>query len=1053
MRRVLAQVLLITIVAMQLLAIPVSGQDAGVWVINYTIRVVPASPDASFAPEPMVISGSIDLGGLSTSIAFSGNLSLAQNVTGTLRVESENPPSSYWLDQFITDRPQYVVSIMPTQRYRLYNWEFEEEGSSYRFYPVASQYEGYSFFGTEADYSDIRGDVNYTGREVTIDVKLMMASARLVSFDQTASYSLLSSISFDTPSTYHLSGDSSLALVPTWMNVTQLSGGYTVVLPALPDPRRATIPFILDLNTSQPGRVDMGTRLMSILNTTAATWLNDDENFFHDTLLDDPETIGRIEEGKRDLDKALESIAAGDTATFGFYMSNALKLTAEIRQARTDVTFFVVYFIAPIVITFLFIASAMVGHLVFNAQPSYIVGIFIGVLAVSFAAHPALRIYALSIELDIKTLPSIVVTVTLVGAAAYMVFKRAGAQTVYGLAISTAMRLMKARRFRGFLSLLAVVVVAASVVPTITLKTTSPVLASQTAISEDHKFSSAFATWSLHMKTSTSDTTMEGLRPLHPGEAGYLADAAKLDPWTTLSVSKADLSLAEGSVGGALAVLDLKRLSEIMGLSLSPQGGNLSEGILLSASIAIGPLASADWVNIDGEQVRVAGLFEPSALVGPDNRTLAELVLNVPILMGGFSLRGASMSTIGGPFLGILDRSKAEEIGLRVIDLGVIGKAGSVPVEELQDITLANRNWLTYVDAEAQLAVDAVLSYRFDIASGSSLKTIYAALPLMVAVGSWPSQLLLMVMGGLVVMNVVVNSVIERKKEAITFSSLGASPSFVTNLFIAEGITLGALGGTIGYAVGYAASAWLGVSSPAIRAELYTLTPLLLVLFLSMLTTALGSIFPARSAILQIVPSREILKREVGEIRFDPNGDALIMIPMRIKTTEWRKFSTFLRQLVNLPTTSYAYGLWIMEHKRVNFVDMLTVDFKAFEGSLAERKMTYLVDVRPISMGEFSGVELKVAGFPEWSGGHRMLLKNMLYELKDQLIKYTAYAGATGKLAPEEEMEDIQEQLVRMRKERDELEKNLRELEWGISDLEARATRLNKELDKSAQKR
>jgi hypothetical protein len=217
-----------------------------------------------------------------------------------------------------------------------------------------------------------------------------------------------------------------------------------------------------------------------------------------------------------------------------------------------------------------------------------------------------------------------------------------------------------------------------------------------------------------------------------------------------------------------------------------------------------------------------------------------------------------------------------------------------------------------------------------------------------------------------------------------------------------------------------------------------------------MLTTALGSIFPARSAILQIVPSREILKREVGEIRFDPNGDALIMVPMRIKITEWRKFSTFLRGLVDPPTTSYAYGLWIMGHKRANSVDTLTVDYKSFGGALAERKMTYLVDVRPTSMGEFSGVELKVAGFPEWSDGHRMLLKEMLYQLKDELIKYTAYTAATGGISPEEQMEDVKEQLVRMRAEREGLTKNLRDLDWAISDLEARADKLSRELGQSA---
>jgi len=48
-------------------------------------------------------------------------------------------------------------------------------------------------------------------------------------------------------------------------------------------------------------------------------------------------------------------------------------------------------------------------------------------------------------------------------------------------------------------------------------------------------------------------------------------------------------------------------------------------------------------------------------------------------------------------------------------------------------------------------------------------------------------------------------------------------------------------------------------------------------------------------------------------------------------------------------------------------------------------------------------------------------------------------------LAPEEQMEDIREQLARMRTEREGLAKNLRDLDWAISDLEARADKLSKE--------
>jgi len=1041
-------------VLMQSVVGPTYGQDESTWLVSYEMRLSYAGTNSSYAPELANLSASIVLSGPGfwTSIPVEGNLSAAHNITGTAEIEAGNAPNYANIDDIWVGSPVYIVSLYISQRYYgLYDWEFTRDGSGYRFSTIQRSYRGWGFEVTGSDYSSVMVIANDTTRQVHVDVNLMMARATLVALNFSDASAFMGQISFGIPTSFMLSTDGSLAMLPPWLNATTLPGSYVVSLPALPTATTVTIPISVEVSTAEASGTTAGGKLLADLAGTASTWLQQDEQFFRETLLDDSETMGRISEAMTDLVESEQLRAAGDVVDSGFLLTNALRLAAETREARDTAMFYSIYVIAPVVISFLLVVAALVSHLAFNGKTSYVVGIFLALLAVSFLCHPALRIYAVSVGIDAKSIPSIVATVVLLGAASFLVFKRAGAQTVYGLAFSTSLRMIKARKLRGFLSLLAVVVVATSVVPSVTLQGTSQVLASQISAEATRHVSWAYSTWAVKVQTPGGETVREGLRPLQPGEASYLASAASLGAWTTLSVAKGVLSVGDKSVTGTFVVADIAKLVDMLGLQFQQLDSNLSSGVLILGDVGVGPASAVAQVN--GRQVRVVGLVSSESLLAPKDEMLSDFLLNTPVMTGGLSMSGASARPIGGPLLGVVDSKSALALGLSLTDLAVVGELGSTSIDqtaaELQSVTMANRDWLTYTNGQAQIHVEVVLSYEFDISAGSSASSVCATLPTTVAAGNWGAQLILMGIGGLIVMNVVMNSVVERRREAITFSSIGASPSFVTNLFIAEGVTLGALGGSIGYALGYAASAWLGVSSTAIKAELYTLTPLILVLVVSILTASLGSILPARSAILQIVPSREILKKEVGEIRFDPSGNALINLPIRIRSWQWKKFSEFLQNLVSPPITSFAYGLWITEYKKVNSVDRLIADYTAYGGALAERKVTYDVDVRPISMGEFDGVELKVSGHPEWTGGHKMLLKEMLYALKDRLIRYTVDRTEIEE-TPEEEIEEIEAQLARMRAERGDLSKSLSLLDRGILALEEKEAELREKMQNSS---
>ncbi|MCX8183585.1 MAG: hypothetical protein N3F08_04120 [Crenarchaeota archaeon] len=194
------------------------------------------------------------------------------------------------------------------------------------------------------------------------------------------------------------------------------------------------------------------------------------------------------------------------------------------------------------------------------------------------------------------------------------------------------------------------------------------------------------------------------------------------------------------------------------------------------------------------------------------------------------------------------------------------------------------------------------------------------------------------------------------------------------------------LGDVLGYAWAYS----IGASSPEIFTELYSLTPLVLVFLIAILVTGIGSAFPAKEAILKIVPSKIMLVRGGIDIKTEKDGSKRALTPIRLKKEHLEQFSSLIVDMAQ--SHSYSlYGIIIHSYEKKEDGVKLNLSYRAISG-LSERIADYDVEVKYVPDRDFYNVELIVKNIERSSYAyveHKALMKSMLYELRDELLKIT----------------------------------------------------------------
>jgi hypothetical protein len=990
----------------------------------------------------------------------SGSFSMLRTVSIEGVISSISSPKVYSNSCLLLGQMVTPTSQSPS------GWEVSFDGLSYAY----SSYERtvgiaqvYTPYSPTANHSFLGCSMNSENRTLRIDLVLSAGLAKKYALDLQPLEQLDSRITF-----YERDGTNIGRIKPgTWlllarpdMDNLSLSGSYSQPLPSLDDsPRSYDLPFGICLNLSETETPRIGPAVIRSLVSSAEIIMEDDIALLNRARASAPDILRRFTQAALDIrDSALQASREPESLDL-FPVERAITLICQSHDEVNALVFSSNMIVAPITFVAVFLLGAVVSHLLLKGSKKSTVALFVVFSVLAFEIHAGLRLFVFSLlgprpEILtlilsqyglgslITSLPLVVpsfaltaislgVSLLLVSTTAILIFRYSGTATAYSLAASNAVRLIRARKLRGALTVATVAIIAMATVPGITLGMVVPVIKdAQTRPQAGGNLISVSNSWSLIITVSTQKeqqvTESTGIFPMSHDEAVFNARKAGMVEYTPICVVTYESPYRTGSVVFA----NLTFLSSYLGLRLrqSVPASNGASRVFISNGLFPTSESIPDSLTVAATTLKIVGTYENSTLQLLNGETLEDY-LRARLLFTG-TLDWQSLTSSPGPrwVTSSLGETSSDEGNMsgqllrviwgpkRPISLPIVGVAdiqaiGSLPAGDQvlvvvglcqgSDALTKAEDYLrslisttkialrrTKVTGGSATTVDFVSSYSATAATGSQVITMRAGFPVPMALGTWPAQLILMSIGSLIILGVVLNSTYERRREATIMSSLGASPRFITYSFVAEGLMLGIMGAFIGYFLGYAWAHWIGVSSPEIASDLYSLTPLILVLIVSLLVTGVGSYFPARGAILKIVPSKVMLRREVGYIKVDEDGARRVLVPLRLRSDQLGYFSSFLSNMARYYSLN-SYGISVLSHRTEADREELDISYKGLDG-LTERLVAYGVEVGYVPDGQFYLIEL-VARSPdrEWTDDQKLMVKHMLYDLRVELLKIT----------------------------------------------------------------
>lgn len=903
-------------------------------------------------------------------------------------------------------------------------WEVESIGNRFVYTPLAipSPYMAYMYSNLATDLR-IR-PTGYFGRSIEVGTRsinvYISLSARAgdkYACDPLGLEDLKYSISFNEPGPIILSRDLSFVIVDARNSTVHIRASYMQSVPALPNQKWIELPFEFDIELEEGRPLALGSRLLSSLEAASMDWLMRESEFLNKSRAVVPDIAAKISQAKEDISSFELAFIDDPASANSFALQRGLKLLAEADDQLAILSSTLSLFVTPAILSLLLILGAILSHLFLNGNKVATLAIagFASLLAAEL--HPGLRVFLISLRPDFTTLVTAAMPVLSLLFTGFLIFRGSGPRSQVGLAISTAIRMTKTRKLRGLLTVLAVAVVASAAVPSITVKTVMPVRIQVLETQyEGSLLLSVSNSWRMRMATQGGAASEEsGFSSMSSSEPSFYAMTLGFRESTPISL----VFYRSSKASGCVIFANLTFLAKYLGLA--PRGVNItkvSQAIIVNSRLDT--IRQGETLVVAGVPLKVIGFFDSSSLTDLTGRPLEELIEGNELLFQNptwDSLTSPASSPFGrsvldqliaerAPFLlstkyalppqivGVVDINMISGINKRnLVTISVVGTLGSEVDEAKLEGTVrglisSTKNSLSMVDSEQGISVEFISSISTTISANGQSKQLEIDFPVVLPLGSWTSQLILMSIGGLIIYTVILGSTVERAKESATISSLGASPNFITFSFLAEGLMLGAIGAVIGFSAGYILAIAIGTSSPDVATEFHTLTPMLLVLSTSIVITGLASISPARNAIMKVVPSRKMLTRGIGEIRIDNTGARRIYVPLRLREGQVTPFLDFISR--RLGTSSYyEYGMRINEYQIDDLGHRFKVSYTG-AGGITDRVANYDMKVALVPVGDYLHVELVArADDGKWTKLHDSFLKEMVYSIRDEILKFT----------------------------------------------------------------
>jgi len=718
------------------------------------------------------------------------------------------------------------------------------------------------------------------------------------------------------------------------------------------------------------------------------------------------EQYEKLEEVRRDYNRAIDAlISANYTESLDYMQKGWIKylgIYTQIREIHSKTLPWAITILSILVFFSFTSARLIVGDKVYLWKRFFPL-FFLPFFLLFYFTQPYLRLFLLSPIIAIEKLDIIFfVNFLAVLPWLFLVFILAITPRFRDLLWETleiSLRNMYRRRFRSLMTILTITIVSASAMCVLSISPYNPSI-SIPIIGANPTVQQGLLIERYEMLTPTPGSmTSPGQAPqamqiqiaLPISEVRWLIKQAWIDSYTIYGLKQVTIVSGTGqNIAGFskfnLVIINPSFLEKYI-LTFSNVSWLTEEDkgkVLVGSKIASAyHLSPGDVLYIDGKPFEVKGVFNEQ-----------QIVKNCKEIHGkNFFIRiyDPTTKTIRGESFIIGSINDFPLNYLNIYKISIVTKNSSV-----NDLNLIVDSILQHgYSHEITTKYKITRTYKVYTVTDRKVTCKFYGMTEFKIVGSWQSQMILLILSATIVSLNVIASVDERKKEIQTIFASGASPLRIRMIFIADALTFGLIGGVYGYVFMFSLVKIANLTLPnVVQENIISSSPFLISLSVGIIASLAGAIPISARAILSVIPSKRMLQRD-KDIFIKENNRVIIEVPIKIQEYEIESFDNFIAHLADhlTPKRFYFDGIGILnierrdEKERITYI--LTMNYSAEKNAFYKAIISIQKSVKPNEMEVFIyplDAEGKV--IEKWKTEHNITLSRFVAQLRSNLIKY-----------------------------------------------------------------
>ena len=158
-------------------------------------------------------------------------------------------------------------------------------------------------------------------------------------------------------------------------------------------------------------------------------------------------------------------------------------------------------------------------------------------------------------------------------------------------------------------------------------------------------------------------------------------------------------------------------------------------------------------------------------------------------------------------------------------------------------------------------------------------------------VDSFGVKVFFSVLGGLIILNSYLTTLVERKKQIATLSAIGGNPRNIAGIYLSEGVVLGVIGGGIGFVTSIIVGGYLRL----IRITAFNIICVFVKsIIFGLIVTLIAMVYPVKKASTLVTPSLLRRWKLSGYVR--GKKEITHVLPFKIRFDEMESLAKFLEK-------------------------------------------------------------------------------------------------------------------------------------------------------------